>query len=65
MIANTTPGAWLLHCHIAFHIGEGLGMQFIEEPDKIVLPDSSYDDVCRDWRAYETGMYYPKSDSGL
>lgn len=24
------PGAWLVHCHIAFHISEGLGMQIME-----------------------------------
>ena len=24
------PGAWLVHCHIAFHISEGLGMQILE-----------------------------------
>ncbi len=24
------PGAWLIHCHIAFHITEGLGIQIIE-----------------------------------
>jgi len=25
------PGAWLVHCHIAFHISEGLGMQIMED----------------------------------
>ena len=24
------PGAWLVHCHIAFHIAKGLGMQIME-----------------------------------
>ena len=24
------PGAWLIHCHIAFHITEGLGIQIME-----------------------------------
>ncbi|EGP88992.1 putative multicopper oxidase, type 1 [Zymoseptoria tritici IPO323] len=61
---SNNPGTWLLHCHIAFHIGEGLGMQFIEEAGKIVKPHG-YDETCSSWRAYEKGMYYPKHDSGL
>jgi FtsP/CotA-like multicopper oxidase with cupredoxin domain len=24
------PGAWLIHCHIAWYIGLGLGSQFLE-----------------------------------
>lgn len=27
------PGAWLVHCHIAFHISEGLGLQIMERQD--------------------------------
>jgi hypothetical protein len=27
------PGAWLVHCHIAFHISEGLGMQILEDQE--------------------------------
>ncbi|KAK5654600.1 hypothetical protein OQA88_7230 [Cercophora sp. LCS_1] len=29
------PGAWLIHCHIAWHASSGLGIQFIEQPGKI------------------------------
>lgn len=59
-------GTWLLHCHIAFHIGEGLGMQFVENPSQVVLPDTgSYNDVCNSWRSYEQSMPYAKEDSGL
>ena len=29
------PGAWLMHCHIAWHVEGGLAMQFIERPDDI------------------------------
>lgn len=24
------PGAWLMHCHIAWHVSEGLAVQFLE-----------------------------------
>lgn len=27
------PGAWLVHCHIAFHISGGLGLQILERQD--------------------------------
>jgi hypothetical protein len=34
------PGAWLMHCHIAWHASGGLSMQFLERPDDI--PTASY-----------------------
>jgi hypothetical protein len=35
------PGAWLMHCHIAWHISEGLGVQFLEAKNQIALPDEN------------------------
>lgn len=29
------PGAWLLHCHIAWHASSGLGMQILENKDAL------------------------------
>jgi FtsP/CotA-like multicopper oxidase with cupredoxin domain len=29
------PGAWLMHCHIAWHVSQGLGVQFLERVDDI------------------------------
>ena len=29
------PGAWLMHCHIVWHVEGGLAMQFVERPDDI------------------------------
>ena len=55
------PGAWLLHCHIAWHASSGLGIQFIEQPRKIrnllqrsgALPDLAQ--RCQKWTSwYET-----------
>ncbi|KAK6344394.1 hypothetical protein TWF696_008030 [Orbilia brochopaga] len=52
------PGAWLVHCHIAFHSSAGLSMQVLELPDQIIptiqkndwrYPDR-YKDQCRAWR---------------
>ncbi|KAK5045365.1 hypothetical protein LTR84_009228 [Exophiala bonariae] len=44
------PGVWLFHCHIDWHLAQGLAMVFIEAPDAIQLthhiPQQHYD-VCR------------------
>jgi hypothetical protein len=48
------------------HISEGLGMQFLEEPDKIEMPSrATYDGLCDTWKDFAQGMPYPKEDSGL
>ncbi|KAK3687959.1 multicopper oxidase-domain-containing protein [Podospora appendiculata] len=50
------PGAWIIHCHIAFHASSGLGMQIIENKDKI--PDimakdkAVIEDACTKWKAW-------------
>jgi hypothetical protein len=44
------PGAWLMHCHIAWHASSGLAMQILENPDKIKLHDpTKMKDVCLKW----------------
>ncbi|KAF2720149.1 multicopper oxidase [Polychaeton citri CBS 116435] len=63
---SNNPGTWLLHCHIAWHISEGLGLQFVESPSQISLANKGqYDQVCTDWNAFEPTMPYIKDDSGL
>jgi hypothetical protein len=63
------PGAWLLHCHIPFHISGGLGVQFLERPSEILgsLGDISLlEQGCAAWGALQAGantMQQP--DSGL
>lgn len=32
------PGTWLMHCHIAWHVSEGLAVQFLESKASIPLP---------------------------
>ncbi|PNS20950.1 Iron transport multicopper oxidase [Sphaceloma murrayae] len=60
------PGTWLMHCHIAVHIGQGLGVQFLESKDQIVLPDKAkFKSQCDNWKKFQAGMPYPKYDSGL
>lgn len=63
------PGAWLLHCHIAWHVSEGLSVQFLESPSLIpgLYPVSSaMVNTCSNWKKYvASGPVYPQSDSGL
>ena len=53
------PGAWLIHCHIAFHITEGLGIQILErqsDANKIWPKGSSAQKeakrVCDNWETW-------------
>ncbi|KAF2434506.1 hypothetical protein EJ08DRAFT_581930 [Tothia fuscella] len=61
------PGAWLMHCHIAWHISQGLGVQFLETKDKIAKPAADWQNTCTKWKAYEAAGPHPysKQDSGL
>lgn len=55
-----------MHCHIAWHISEGFGMQFLEAPSQITLPEqSAYDAECAAWTEYYANAYYKKVDSGV
>ncbi|CAO2654364.1 Nn.00g110970.m01.CDS01 [Neocucurbitaria sp. VM-36] len=63
------PGAWLMHCHIAFHVGMGLSIQFLERKAQISLPatGSEWYGNCNNWATYKAGTtdVYPQDDSGL
>ena len=60
------PGAWLMHCHIAWHVSEGLGVQFLEAKNQIVMPDmTAYNQQCANWNAFYATSPYQKEDSGL
>jgi len=50
------PGAWLVHCHIAFHIAGGLGLQILEDQQAAakLWPKGSKafenaERVCKNW----------------
>ncbi|KAL9097158.1 MAG: hypothetical protein Q9165_000585 [Trypethelium subeluteriae] len=62
---TNNPGAWLLHCHIAWHISEGLGLDFIEASGSIPAPSSAYSTTCSNWSKWYPTSYYKKDDSGI
>jgi Multicopper oxidase len=74
----TNPGTWviptfskliqLLHCHIAFHISMGLGVQFVERIDEIsgnVGVTSDWTTLCEAWESYQSAQHPEQDDSGL
>ncbi|KIW01054.1 uncharacterized protein PV09_07568 [Verruconis gallopava] len=67
--AIDNPGAWLMHCHIPFHISGGLGVQFLENPSQIlktVGDMSGFEEGCKTWNAYQSSIVgFQQGDSGL
>ena len=66
------PGAWLMHCHIAYHVADGLSLQFLEVPSQIpnIYGEQSavFKETCDKWNAYYFGEpppVYNKTGSGL
>ncbi|KAL1591751.1 laccase, multicopper oxidase, benzenediol:oxygen oxidorectuctase [Paraconiothyrium brasiliense] len=59
------PGAWLMHCHIAWHVSDGLAVQFLEAKDQAPLGDGAWQNGCSKWTDYQKTEKYPKTDSGL
>ncbi|ETI24015.1 hypothetical protein G647_03384 [Cladophialophora carrionii CBS 160.54] len=51
------PGAWLMHCHIAWHVDGGLALQFVERPGDITTGKYVGDDFkgeCSALQEYES-----------
>ncbi|KAF2194460.1 multicopper oxidase [Zopfia rhizophila CBS 207.26] len=67
---SDNPGAWLMHCHIPFHVSAGLGFQFLERQREILgsIGDlGGFKDGCKSWKAYERNVEggFIIGDSGL
>lgn len=65
------PGAWLMHCHIAWHVGEGLSLQFLERPADIpgdyksTVQGTAWQNTCANWNTYYANSPIKQYDSGL
>jgi hypothetical protein len=71
---SDNPGAWLMHCHIPFHVSAGLGVQFVERQDEIVKNNGGFkrmQEGCKSWEKFEkefatrNGSVLIEGDSGL
>lgn len=69
---SDNPGAWLMHCHIPFHVAAGLGVQFLERFDEIESANGDFGDLqsnCKRWKSFREdkfpdGILIP-GDNGL
>lgn len=65
------PGAWLMHCHIAWHVSGGLSVDFLERVSdyrNAMSPadKAAFNSNCAAWRAYFPSQDpFPKIDSGI
>ncbi|KAI8211844.1 Laccase [Colletotrichum sp. SAR 10_86] len=64
---SDNPGAWLFHCHIAWHVSQGLSVQFLERSNDIasVMKISDIDQTCDSWGDYSANAPFQQTDSGL
>ncbi|TVY18823.1 Laccase-2 [Lachnellula arida] len=62
------PGAWLMHCHIAWHASEGMGIQFLEQADILLDTLDNYDQIetgCKSWDEYALPGITTQDDAGI
>lgn len=62
------PGAWLFHCHIAWHVASGLSVQYLERVADIpaAFNLNTITPNCNAWNSYfPSGDPNPQADSGL
>jgi FtsP/CotA-like multicopper oxidase with cupredoxin domain len=64
---SDNPGAWLFHCHIAWHVSQGLSIQFLERVQDIprTVPLGAIEPICSLWTAYYNASPFKQFDSGL
>lgn len=61
------PGAWLMHCHIGWHVSEGFALQLVERIDEInALTDfDTLNSTCAAWDTYAEISGVELEDSGV
>lgn len=61
------PGAWLMHCHIAWHTSEGFALQLLErESEMAALMDvTAINSTCANWATYTAEDDVVQDDSGV
>ncbi|KAH7627774.1 multicopper oxidase-domain-containing protein [Sordaria sp. MPI-SDFR-AT-0083] len=66
---TNNPGVWIFHCHVGWHVSQGLGVQILERLD--ALRDggggqlSEIGTNCGNWGAWYPGSRWKQDDSGL
>jgi hypothetical protein len=61
------PGTWPLHCHIAWHLAQGLSVTLMEKQGEINdrrIPETMAL-TCRKWRAWTEANTVDQLDAGI
>lgn len=69
------PGAWLFHCHIAFHSSDGVSLQYVEQGSKLgplmekAGVEEGFEERCDSWGEFYRDVSTPvgatQADSGI
>ncbi|KAK4231593.1 putative laccase precursor [Podospora fimiseda] len=62
------PGAWLMHCHIAWHASSGLALQIVIRPDDMPGFNGDLSRIvkgCKEWKAFDRVEMVEQTDSGI
>lgn len=61
------PGAWIMHCHIAWHADEGFALQLVERVSEVNAFQSHalISQTCAKWDAYTVANKIIQDDSGI
>ncbi|KAL2009195.1 hypothetical protein VTN00DRAFT_7389 [Thermoascus crustaceus] len=63
------PGAWLMHCHIGWHTGQGFSIQIVERAAELrnLIDYDALNQTCANWDAFtaKTGLDDPTVHSGV
>ncbi|KAL8417408.1 hypothetical protein RB596_007507 [Gaeumannomyces avenae] len=65
---TNNPGAWLFHCHLAWHVSQGLSVQYLERPGEMAgaMDLGATERNCEAWRAfYPQRAQFRQHDSGI
>ncbi|KAF3023193.1 hypothetical protein E8E14_014321 [Neopestalotiopsis sp. 37M] len=62
---TNNPGAWLMHCHIAWHTSEGFAVQILERESEITYDYDTLNRTCTNWKTYVAADNVGQYDSGV
>ncbi|RAK94977.1 uncharacterized protein BO80DRAFT_469784 [Aspergillus ibericus CBS 121593] len=64
-LKTNNPGAWLMHCHIAWHTSEGFAVQLLERASEITYDYETLNGTCASWKSYVAAQDVTQHDSGV
>ncbi|ORY63280.1 laccase [Pseudomassariella vexata] len=64
-LQTNNPGAWLMHCHIAWHTSEGFAVQLLERESEMTYDYDTLSSTCANWNSYVAAENVGQYDSGV